>query len=136
MNKIIYVSAGAAVLAAAAFGAVAIATQPGEPPTRLVGVAPAKTIAPSDAVAIVPTTPTHLVQEPEQFPPALPLDQQETPVEQSIPEVETPVEQSTQPEMEPDGFAEWLENPTFTCDDGFAPGWLNERGMPTGCVAN
>ncbi|TFD41762.1 hypothetical protein E3T37_03665 [Cryobacterium sp. TMT2-10] len=33
-------------------------------------------------------------------------------------------------------FDEWMANPTFTCDPGFAPGWINEQGVPTSCVAN
>ena len=40
------------------------------------------------------------------------------------------------PSSSPDPFTLWLEHPTFTCDPGFAPGWLNEAGLPTGCVAN
>jgi hypothetical protein len=35
-----------------------------------------------------------------------------------------------------DPLLEWLENPTFTCEPGRAPGWLNEEGVPTSCVAN
>ena len=35
-----------------------------------------------------------------------------------------------------DPFVTWLANPTFTCDPGYAPGWLDEGGIPTGCVAN
>lgn len=46
----------------------------------------------------------------------------------------TEPEPSAVPTVDP--FTEWLNNPTFTCDDGFAPGWLNEQGIPTGCVAN
>lgn len=38
--------------------------------------------------------------------------------------------------VEADPFAAWMLNPTFTCDEGYAPGWLNEGGVPTGCVAN
>ncbi|MDJ0337479.1 hypothetical protein [Cryobacterium sp. PH31-O1] len=30
----------------------------------------------------------------------------------------------------------WLLAPTFECEEGFAPGWLNDAGIPTGCVAN
>ena len=54
--------------------------------------------------------------------------------------VEIPVEPATPPTIpEPpvvDPFAEWMKNPTFTCEPGRAPGWLNGEGIPTSCVAN
>ncbi|TFD47563.1 hypothetical protein E3T46_17355 [Cryobacterium sp. Hh11] len=53
-----------------------------------------------------------------------------------------PVAPIVEPVVEPapvetvDPFAAWLASPTFTCEEGFAPGWLNDAGIPTGCVAN
>lgn len=68
----------------------------------------------------------------------LPVD---VPVAPEVPVVTPPpVEPVTPPTVpEPvavDPFAEWMKNPTFTCEPGRAPGWLNEQGVPTSCVAN
>ena len=54
--------------------------------------------------------------------------------------VQPPIVPSAPPTVAPpapdDPFAEWLKHPTFTCEPGRAPGWLNENGIPTSCVAN
>ena len=47
-----------------------------------------------------------------------------------------PVQPDPQPEPTVDPLQEWFENPTFTCEEGYAPGWLDENGHPTSCVAN
>ena len=47
---------------------------------------------------------------------------------------ELSTEYPTEPSTDP--FEEWMENPTFTCPEGTAPGWLGEDGVPTSCVAN
>jgi len=99
--------------------------------------APAPEVAPSPVVtqkpAAVVTTKTlrSTVTPPEVAP--VPMTTTTDPA--SAP-VQGPTTQVAPPIPPADAFTEWLKHPTFTCEPGRAPGWLNEQGIPTGCVAN
>jgi type IV secretory pathway VirB10-like protein len=72
------------------------------------------------------------VVEPAAIPPAtVPPVIPPTPVVKVPPVVIPPT-----PEPVTDPLTEWFKNPAFTCEPGRAPGWLNDQGIPTSCVAN
>lgn len=100
-------AAAAAALVVADALAAQNAAEPVTPPAR--AVTPTRTAAP---VAPAPG----------------PLS---TPLAPSAPE---PVAAAPTAPVNP--LVEWLKNPTFTCAPGFAPGWMDETGKPTSCVAN
>jgi hypothetical protein len=81
---------------------------------------PTRIVEPAATVPVVSPEPVTLIEpEPVIAPPAI------TPKTETIPEIAT---------VNP--LTEWFKNPTFTCEPGRAPGWINEQGVPTSCVAN
>jgi hypothetical protein len=81
---------------------------------------PTRIVEPAATVPVVSPEPVTLNEpEPVIAPPAI------APKAEPIPEITT---------INP--LTEWFKHPTFTCEPGRAPGWINEQGVPTSCVAN
>ncbi|WP_105033485.1 hypothetical protein [Cryobacterium aureum] len=98
-------------------------------------VAPSEVLQPIEQVApVAPAPPT--VQVPAAPAPVAAVTDAPAPVVPIpvAPIVEHIVEAAPVEAVDP--FAAWLLNPTFECDEGLAPGWLSNAGVPTGCVAN
>lgn len=100
--------------------------------------APDAVAVPAEVVTAEPVAPAEVpvvASKPRPVTPAVapaPITQPATPAVPVTP-VAPEVAPAT-PALSP--FDEWMANPTFTCDPGQAPGWINEQGVPTSCVAN
>ena len=93
-------------------------------------------VAPVDIPVEVPAAPVAPVE------PATPVVEIPPAPIVTAPVAPAPVAPIVEPVVEPipvDPFAalaEWLLDPTFTCEEGTVPGWLNDAGVPTSCVDN
>ena len=100
---------------------------------------PVEPVAPVDVPVEVPEAPAARVVPVEPATPAVEITP--APVV-TVPVAPTPIAPIVEPVVEPtpynpfEALDAWLLNPTFECEEGRAPGWLNEQGIPTGCVAN
>ncbi|MDY7542592.1 MULTISPECIES: hypothetical protein [unclassified Cryobacterium] len=121
-------------------GEVAVSTPTTPASAHRTGVAVEATYSPApiapEVAPIVSAAPTPV--EVAEVAAVTPPDVIPAPAVVVAPAVEAAPEPVAAPAVTPavDPLTSWLANPTFTCDAGFAPGWMNEDGVPTACVAN